>query len=542
MGSQQLIRIANRHAKARLILAMFSPDVVQDIVDYVNATGSGVPNDVFGARNKTGNEPAAPFAILSRDFVQDDDVPDLLVGLSVVMLSAIRRESWGRGEYAELLTRAFNIPASMALTIAKNIETQDPLYTDAKSEEEAGFLGRMRDRMMEGLRTATNNMLGSMGFAADIDRDAKYDTDFLYELSLLGRSITELNKRARMMQAQVAANSILNVAMSQAGDVYEEEGDIVEAAVGDVLTSLGRPLLPPSTYGPLVAIARMGRAASTATATEMLNAAGATVAPASPGTPPSLQMTAPPTTTGGKIANALRKVVSGSPLKLIAGGGLLGLAAGVGRELLRRPKGDISEGDMDRMYGDIASEYGPDAAEAWLNGDIDAIVEDAIVQGDTFDPRDEDPAMVELAETVIGDVFGEVDDTLSPEAGGLLTRWRANRAIRQADRRNARQTRRSTRREARLSRKQQRVDARVAKKQALQDARVARGQAGFARRTQVPSNGGNLTLEGDDEQPLLNPMLGPGNQFDPEDVNPGSNVISEGEDDFFINQDELFSS
>lgn len=401
--------------RAAVILSSMSPDMVAQIGRLFAMEGSDSVRATL-ANNSSASTRVAPLAIFSREFVNDQDFEDVWRGVMVMLLAKLRTPNMGNDEYESILKQSYSLPAEMTAALAASIETRD-LFSQAVKD--APWYSSFKNAISEGVRRALNYVPSLLNLPYEIDQTQDYDIDFLYEMKNLGSIVDDLNSRVSLMSGQALANQRLGVFAT--GD--PEIGDIedIESQIGDALSNVMMRQVPPSIFGNTGKIAALGLKASTSKLNELKDTAKDDSAPAK------------------KIvaAKIIDKITSMSPGKAILIGSGLGLGAALISSLFKKKEsGDVES----ELYGDIAEEYGPNVADAWLAGDIDEIVregiEDASYQETTGDP--------DLDEAIFGDVIENEGEDES-EAGGILSRWRTNRNIRRTQRRKRKRLRRAAR-------------------------------------------------------------------------------------------------
>lgn len=431
---KQLIPGDDASNKAALILATMSPDMVNDIARLVNTQGKNLIPLVFGTSSTTT---ICPLAMFSRSYIDDDDFPEVWLGMMTIILSHLRKPSWGNDEYEAILKTAFGIPNEMAAALAAKIETRD-LFSQA--QKDAAWYKSLANSISEGTRRSLNWAATLLNTGWEIDQTQDYDIDFLYELKHLGATVDDLTSRGRLMRGQALINNNMNM-LPNAGDIEEGDVDDFESAMGDALGTLTLRNLPRSIFGsatPIVAAATKSAANTVESAKEA-------------------EKTAASPEKRSVIQGVMNKILTLKPGKAILLGAGIGLAPALLKGLLSVVKGQRGDVDQD-LYGDIEEEFGTPIAEAWANNDIEGIVEQAL--GDAFEEASTGDQNTD--ETLIGDAIASVLDEgtdADSEVGGILTRWRANRNIRRANRRVRKSRKRGARAHYRAERAQRLIDA-----------------------------------------------------------------------------------
>lgn len=417
-----------RHNKAAVILASMSPDMVEDIISLVNARGRGILGDIFEAQGTAANSTNVRFlAVFSNSFIAEEDFEDTYLGFATVALSALRKPNYGNDEYQQILSQAYGLPWEIADPLAKKIETYDVLGGADKNQS---YWTRFTDMLGEGVRRSVNWAANVLQLPWENDQDQKYDIDFLYEMKLLGQVVADLNSRARLMTAQAAINT--NMGVLQTGDPMIGDQESADMMVGDTFKMARLRQLPKAVFGTASPIARMGHAATAAKAKNVLSQAGYHV---SKGKLTNTQPKHP------AMKHAVDKILNMRPSSALLAGGLLG-ATPVAIKLIAdlakmRKQGQMGDVDGD-AYSTISTAFGDTVADAWLTGDIESVFkhigDEANEDISTGDP--ELDAAIEAS--VMQELAGDIDE-MSPEVGGLFTRWRINAAKKQASRRMRRQ-------------------------------------------------------------------------------------------------------
>lgn len=426
--------------KALLILSAMSPDMVDDIFQLFSSRGRGVIAEISAdARN---SEVPQFLGIFSDAYIGAADFKDVWIGFGTVVLGEMRKPDFSNDRWENYVKSAYSLPSSMAAAVAKRVETSDIL---SSVKDDAALWETIANKLANAARQAMNWSASVLQLPYEIDANQKYDVDFLYELSLFGKAIRELNERARLMNAQAKIAVGMNSMMT--GDPGTDPQDAADMYVGDVMGRVSTRVLPASVMGGMGPLASLGRSATAAEAVQIVRDSGYNVS-------------GPNTVTSGRPRNsfvkkAVDKILNLSPGKSIAIGASLGLlpnAVSLVSDLIKnRQKGDPD------LYGDIAADigdmYGDTIADCWAQGDIDgiakAVLQDAHNTVTTGDP--------DLDAALDAEAFGDIEDDLSdldPEVGGLFTRFRTNNMRRRA----ARRRRKATKRGARQLNRRQRQD------------------------------------------------------------------------------------
>jgi hypothetical protein len=426
-----------RFNKAAIILASMSPDMVEDIIALVNAKGRSILTDVYavssGPSVKGVSQPRF-LAIFSNEFIAEEDFEDTFLGFSTVALSSLRKPNYGKDEYEVILTQAYNLPSKIAQNMADRIETYDPVGTGQE-----GWFSKAYINISETLRKLVNYVPSVLRLPWENDQDQKYDFDFLFEMKSLGVVVRELNSRARLMVGQAMINT--SYGLLQAGDVNDETGD---AEVASALANVNRRQLPHSIMGGMKPLGEFGNHTSYKQAKQMVEAAGY-----HKGQNGDVEQ--------GEVKNdAIARSLESLGDVSVGKAGLLGLALGLTptiikkiKEMMSKDEGSGDPNENSGLYSDLATKYGQGLANHWMTGDVDGLMGEI---GDiaSMDLTTGDP---DLDAQIAGDVedeLGDLAESMGPEIGGLLKRFRTNVNIGRANakhRRGDKKTQRGQRRE-----------------------------------------------------------------------------------------------
>lgn len=392
---------------ARLKLCLFDEQTVADICDLVQRRGKeGVLNDVFYA--STDADPPHILGVLSPNFIKYQDQPGVILGLATVIQSSIRKPKMGEDEYAEILTTAFGLPEFYARKLVSQIESYDEIVADANRDGDTTLGERLNQYLSvveEGARRVVNGLSSALGTQTLLnwDQTQQYDVDFLYELDVLGRIVSDLARRARLVTGQALIAQTFN--LFQTGDI--EEGDSDEKLVGDILSAVGTRNLPDKVSGNFRDLMLKSRMSSMKTGAQLFSQAGVTIDPVTK----TVKMGKPKTKKASKVQSLLKSILGGSPAV-----GLLKGIAGLSSKTKSKatsagdPQNALA-GDIANLYGDITDEYGEPLAQAWLSGDIESVLAHALEADDAGDP------MSDNLNYAVGDA-----DPSGSEVGGLFKR------------------------------------------------------------------------------------------------------------------------
>lgn len=425
-------------------LQLFGPETVRDIVDLVQYRGSALIDDVAASRNAG---PPSVLAVLEPSFTPYKDAANVASGLGVLLLDAIRKPKYGNDEYQQILERAFSLPTALAKKYADQIETYDAIGDGLASNPSAqkSFWQKMQSYYFvveEGARRLTNGLSNTLGLntIVNFDQTQKYDVDFLFEVSELGRVANLMQSRNRLGLGWAAFAQMINgpKAQATAGDP-EEAGD--PSSYLKAFSQVGRGFLPKMLLGPFAPLV-----SSMATKWAEHGAHGLQKAGMAPGS------TGPIGEDGHNLAAALRQggagAASGDVMHYYPNGDPL-LPSMNGDSTPQLPYGDP---EHESLIGDIAEDWGDDVANAFALGDIETIV------GDVVSALQEEGLPEETGDPEDGDVMEM----------GFLKRLRTRMKLNQARRRR----RRARRRRARQARRDLRDKQ-------LQDAQMQAERAGF---------------------------------------------------------------
>lgn len=432
--------------KAAMLLASMSPDMVEDIVNLVVSRGRSVVDIVSAS-----DGPPRPLAVLSREFISDEDFPPLLYGLNTMILSSMRELKSDAQSYEKILTQAYALPTEIAGPLSKQIETYDVVG----GHEGQNWLDKVGAHVGEGTRRVINWLPEFMKLPLWYnDQDQRYDVDFLYELKKLGNVCDDLQSRVRLMKGQAGIANSMGLFTSSAlkakgdiyGDIYGDPSDVASLELHDSMRPLMGGLLPLSLFGGLKDVFKKGAFDSSSKLGSLLAKAGVQL----PG-----QDKAP--AADPAYRSALTSALNGQdPATLLAAAQDTLNAAKAVFNSIRESRTTPGTGDAYEMVGDC---YGEPVANAWMQGNIPAMIYHVIQAASDTTHNVGDP---ELAEAIVGDVYGEIDHewgdlehAVDKEMGGLFSRARARAALRRSRRRK----RRATRRERNMRRREEKDNA-----------------------------------------------------------------------------------
>jgi len=409
--------------RAAWILSTMSPDMVDDIIALVNYRGNALRGDIFGVGSIPNETALIRYnSIFSRDYITDEDLPEVMIGVAAAFTSELRKPQFSTDRYSQILQTAFNIPAGMAESMASKIDTQDPI---SESDENEPWYTEMKNSIVEGVRKALNYGASLLQLDWEIDQNQDYDLDFLYEMKLLGRQVSELNSRSRLMSAQALIRT--------SGSFLQTKGDpsshSAEAMIGDALRPFSMRRMPKAFFGGASNVVKLGSQASKINLQRQLSDAGVDS---------NLQPTTN-TPAAPEKRDALTSIGNMKPGMATLLGAGIGLTPAL-INLVRSVLGGGATGDpvaneaIKELYGDVAS-------EGLISGNleplIDLLIADSSKSFTTGDPGLDEAIDKEInAEQILG-------------MGGPLQQLRVNMMRRQAAARRRRNVRHSGRMEKR---------------------------------------------------------------------------------------------
>lgn len=224
------MNITRKHENTRLLLTLFSPNQIRDIVDFVNHYGTAAPSVVYTPGPQKFDLPHL-FAFADSEYIPEEDIPRLLNGLSLIYTASIR-QPWGNDQYESMFKDVFNLPTSVAAKIAANVETFDPIHGSADVDN---WLERQYAHLSEGLRDVGNWMLKKIDPSLEIDQKQTNDADFLYEMMLLGDETVKIKTgliaaRAKVMIDTGSHQSVFTGDVAT-GSATQAEMDLVAAGM-----------------------------------------------------------------------------------------------------------------------------------------------------------------------------------------------------------------------------------------------------------------------------------------------------------------------
>lgn len=414
------------HNKAAYLLALMSPDIVEDIVDLVNSRGHALVGDLF---QNDDEGPARPLAIFSRDYISNEDAPALAVGISGIILASLRNIKADADFYQSVLQGAFALPVEIARPMAQKIETYDIL--GGPNGDKDAWYTRIGRQLQEGIRRTVNLLPRFFGSTAQNDQDQSYDLDFLYEATLLGKGIDEMMSRMRLMRGQATIAKQMNLFVSVDklqgdvyGDVYGDPDEIAELKLSDAVKPLVGGPLPMKIMGGLAKLIKAGfgasqeKVAGLASQAGVGNTAGQTVDP--------------------HMSAAWQKMTSGDNSSIVGQLDGQNVSLDQMKKALEVIKVARSTGQTGDVYGEIAETYGDAISHHWKNGDVPGLMTSIIDQAEGPLPTTGDP---ELDAAIIADTLGDIEeqygdvDIDGTEIGGLLKRVRIKHAIKKGNKR-----------------------------------------------------------------------------------------------------------
>jgi len=421
-----------RQAKALMILASFAPDTVQDIVDYVTKRGNSTVDDA----NTSGLAAVKPFAMLSRNFIEDQDFGSFYTGMCTIMLSSMRNPKLGYKEYSEILQAAFGLPEPYAKELGMQIDTEDPVSPDSTMDgKQIGWFRNLANYVEAGARGATNWFMDRAGLPFHIEQGQEYDVDMMYEWAQLGDIVNKLAGRARLVKARALITA--NLGIFGQGDAEDQFSDHERTMmkVGTALKPLTYNRIHPACFWAMAPLVQRQHERNVKEVGGLLSAGGY-------GSPHAHhhRMGSP------MLRDAVQGYMSGDP-------GLLGkLMMGVMNplSLITNPSvlAELFHGQSgpapQQVAAHIGDVFGHKMADAYTVGDVEDMLGQLHELGGPLETTG-DP---NLDAAIIGDVLhemrseGSVGDPDAPGTGGLFTRMRINAAIRRGKRRRRRAKRR----------------------------------------------------------------------------------------------------
>lgn len=502
-----------RMNKAALILASMSPDMVADIIDLVNSRGRSLTTELSAE-----NGPVRPYAIFSREYINDDDFPEVFLGMTTIFLSTMRKLKSDNDFYETVLRQAFYLPASMAAAAAKKIETLDIIGGSQGAIDNQKWYGLIGARFQEAVRRTVNFVPSALGINWENDQNQKYDIDFLYEVKQLGKVVDDLQSRANLMrgQAQVSAElGIFNATSGIYGDVLDQvdPADKWEIAIGDLMENeMG--FLPLDLLGGLKKLFKRGKDQHDSNVKQVAEKAGLTGRGSS----------------DPDAREAAQRVLSGNPGRLMEHMSTSQQRTALENAIavMQSVHDGINTGDV---FEKMADDYGDVVANEWRSGNIPGMMSNVIeMAGDAFETTG-DP---ELDEAIIGDVLGDIDaewgdveGATDSEFGGLFKRARANAKLRKA----ARRARRAARKASKINRKNEAEARLIAAREAANSAALTEEMITPIDSYLQKYRSQGAQLNGAD--PEMAPYFSSDGTI-PDDIYNPNSQMSEGPDPFFM--------
>lgn len=415
------------------IFSMFPPDRISDMVNFANLYSTGT---AAAARRMVGtseNAGFAPFAFLSKQYLPDAQIPAVLTGISALLISYFKAPKMSNDDYEAIFNNLFNLPPDMADSLAKKVETSDILAVttleavtgpDGKTTyrekvEPAGYMERAWGFVVDVLNSLPKGPFSSW----EIDANQKYDTDFLYEMKLLGEVVTELTTRMELMRSQAALAR--GAGMFTTAGIGDIQGDVAYnnpeflqdvAAVGDLARKVrvgAKRRVPYAMYGKSAPVAAANDLATAHALKEMLPHPGSSetgdiMASANPLETQKIARGSIALGDPGMIELFKRVIKTGKvPDSLMA------LIAG---------QQATDAGDIETAIGDI----NPTISQALATGDIRGFVK-GLADVANADVTTGDPALDAQLEAEYGDIDPS-EANGDPLIGGLFANMRANMA------------------------------------------------------------------------------------------------------------------
>jgi len=430
-----------------------SPDMVTDIIDVINVKGRSLLNEIA-----EDDGPPRPLAILSREFISDQDFPFVYTGFATTMLAQLRTLSADFDFYEKVLMQAFSLPIEIASPMAKKIETYDVLGGSEAAIAKLGWFKKVGMHLQEGIRRTVNFLPSLIGLNWENDQNQKYDIDYLYELSLLGKAVDDLMARARLMKGQASVALQMGVFSASDGsdiygDVYGDPADASERQVLDTIRPLTGTPLPKKIFGGLSKLMQLGQTASESKLNGMVTSAGLSQ----------------DKTTAGQVTNPALRVAmdrillaDGSALQTIDGVDVTPNQLATAIELIKQARATGESGDA---YDNVRVQYGDAVATNWRRGNIPGMMSNVMeLAGDAYLSTGD----AELDQAILGDVlqdneslYGDTESDLDAEMGGLFSRARYNKFIKKGNRRKRKGARRMAKENRKDVRQQNLINAKA---------------------------------------------------------------------------------
>lgn len=434
--------------RGRLYLSFFTEEQIQDISRYIATKGRLAVSEACDDTRQFA--PIKFMGLFSPQLIKKHHIIEKLAyGMSIVWMNTLMKPQWGNDEYEKILIQTFGLPDALAAKLAKNIETEnntdglDLSDSDKAIDPATGrpvAEGKIED-FFEGIvdwsRRTANKAAAILHLDWEIDQNAKFDKDFLYEVVKFAEVVSDLSDRSELIATQ--ANINLGIPVGGLGDPDESVGDVIDHHLGKLsyhaFAPTGDPAWWPAGLRKLVS-AKKTSAVKTLkaihTTPQVISASGKPVASVATGLKTRLTglLSKKPT-----LAFALGALGGATPIGL----GALALKGVFKRMMAKKAAGgDPEVGDSVReLYGEV---YG----DAFETGDVESLVGEILLDSfhpaTTGDPHLDDAIIGDLVDNEIGDI-----DTYGPEIGGVISNWRKNRAIKAYKRKVSRKQRKATR-------------------------------------------------------------------------------------------------
>lgn len=438
--------------RAAYILASMSPDMISAIVALVGERGSSLVAELMD-----GDGPPRALAFGSKDFISDEDFPEVWTGLMTTYMAAYRQPADG-DFYEKILMDGAAAPKPLAQEMAKQIETWDPIVSyqiDSQGKKtKVSAVKKMYLQAAEGVRKAVNYLPSLLGLNWENDQSQQMDFDRLYEMKLLGRAIGELASRSRLMSGQEKIMSSMTV-LGQTGDVAYDPVDQAEIELISAAQPLVGAPVPLSLFGLLANFVKKATKTNAANLESELKQAG--VHPES----------TPSTTDPAKQA-AYRRLVNSDSDSLEPIVQKCRTTEQMG-DVLQATRTRTAKGLSDSALNLIEAQHGADVADAIAQGDVATGL--ATIMSDAGDNllTTGDPGLDEdIITSTLNEINGAYDD-FGPEIGGLFTRARINKNMKRA----ARFARKNKRKQAKIQRRNVKQSGLLASRDAVNRNRYA---------------------------------------------------------------------
>jgi len=185
--------------KGTALLTAFSPAQRSMVISAISARGPAIETDVMQlARASVLN--VAPLDFVRCDVLSADEVLSLLVGLKAVVKDALQAD-WTIDQYSQAIEHAVKVPSDLALSMAKNVVTEDSDAT-AFGRALAGWIPNIPLLPFDDVARGAIKLATSL-WVALLPKDYQSKAlDAAYEWLLLGGTIRQLGKRQALTDAE----------------------------------------------------------------------------------------------------------------------------------------------------------------------------------------------------------------------------------------------------------------------------------------------------------------------------------------------------